>query len=101
MWSYQRISWQILQQGIDTHLGIAYSNTQFALGVAAEQCLGLILEPAESGGGCDCTPALAGDYSFFTRIGDPVSESSWGGSLRPHTEAEKSYVRRCPSKESA
>ena len=77
-WSYERNTWDLLRQGIDSHLSIAYANRQFALGHATETCLALILDPSDS---CDCAFPLAGDYSFFTRLGEPVSESRWVGDL--------------------
>ena len=76
-WSYERSSWDLLQQAIDSHLSVAYSNRQFALGLATEQCLTLILDAR----GCGCGAGLAGRYSFFTRLGEPVSESRWVGAL--------------------
>ncbi len=76
-WSYERNTWDMLRQSIDSHLAIAYANSQFAQGHAAEACLQLILTPD----GCDCEYPLAGSYSFFTRLGEPVSESVWVGSL--------------------
>jgi signal transduction histidine kinase len=80
-WSYERSSWDLLRESIDNHLAIAYSNTQFALGQATEQCLLLILAPDDPRDPCACAPKLAGDYSFFTRLGEPVSESRWVGRL--------------------
>lgn len=80
-WSYERTSWELLRAAIDGHLRIAYSNRQFALGHATEQCLMGILRPHPVSRSCDCAPHLAGTYSFFTRLGEPVSQSRWVGEL--------------------
>lgn len=80
-WSYERNSWELFRSAVDNHLAIAYSNRQFALGQATEQCLLTILEPDVGRTSCDCAPTLAGGYSFFTRLGEPVSESRWVGEL--------------------
>ena len=77
--SYERSSWELLRQSVDAHLSIAYANRQFALGHATEQCLVQILRPVDDG--CGCGVSLAGSYSFFTRLGEPVSQSSWVGEL--------------------
>jgi len=90
-WSYERNSWELLRSAIDSHLAIAYQNTQFALGHATEQCLLTILEPHTDPGSCNCTPTLAGSYSFFTRLGEPVSESRWVGDL-PETAHQAAVV---------
>lgn len=79
-WNYERSSMEVLRQAIDAHLAIAYSNSQFAEGHATRSCLLSILEPPRSPR-CDCPPVLAGRYSFFTRLGEPVSESEWVGVL--------------------
>jgi signal transduction histidine kinase len=78
-WSYERTSWDVLRQAIDGHLSLAYANTTFARGLATEQCLLLILAPGDPSKGCPCGAPLAGEYSFFTRVGEPVSESQWAG----------------------
>ena len=53
-WSYERSSWELLRQSIDNHLAIAYSNTQFARGLATEECLMQILDPGASADSCGC-----------------------------------------------
>lgn len=89
-WSYEKSSWALLRSAIDAHLGIAYQNRQFALGQATEQCLMTILRPTRIRG-CRCGPGLAGTYSFFTRLGEPVSESRWVGDL-PATAHQAAVV---------
>ncbi len=76
-WSYQRSAWDLLTRAVDGHLSVAYANTQFARGHATDACLRLILSVQDDG--CGCGPRLAGGYSFFTRLGEPVSESRWAG----------------------
>lgn len=95
-WSYERTSWDLLRAAIDGHLGVAYANRQFALGLATEQCLLTILEPYAPPASCDCAPRLAGAYSFFSRLGEPVSESRWVGELpaTPHQAAVVEAVQR-------
>ncbi|MEM7417955.1 MAG: HAMP domain-containing sensor histidine kinase [Gemmatimonadota bacterium] len=80
-WSYERSSFELLRSSIDAHLSIAYSNAQFAQGHATQQCLYQILEPVRRDQECNCGVHLAGEYSFFTRLGEPVSESMWVGTL--------------------
>lgn len=79
-WSYERSSWELLRAAINEHLSVAYQNSQFAQGHATQQCLIQILEPVRNAA-CDCGLRIAGAYSFFTRLGEPVSESMWGGEL--------------------
>lgn len=78
--SYEKSSWSLLRSAIDAHLEIAYQNRHLALGQATEQCLMAILRPARIRA-CGCGQGLAGTYSFFTRLGEPVSESRWVGEL--------------------